>query len=83
MFDIITIAGLGLSLMLLMVLVPLCPLSIVCPPFCLCSLPTLMGFIATTMGLITYWASGGMPMTSSSYTPGSIGGGLSGMRGMQ
>lgn len=85
MFDIVTIVGLLIAMVVLAALVPCFPLSVVCPPFCLCTLPLLMTLLTTLAGLMTYWMGGGLSTgmggysslggTSSSAYPGGLTGG--------
>ncbi|KAI3659013.1 hypothetical protein MP638_006877 [Amoeboaphelidium occidentale] len=76
MTDYITIIGGTIALLLIMILIPLCPASIVCPPFLVCSLPLVTMLMATLGGLAAY-------MSSSSYgTYGSMGPGGTGMSGI-
>lgn len=60
MIDIVTVIGSLIALTLLAALIPCCPLSVVCPPFCTCTLPLLVMFVTTLAGLSAYWSNSGM-----------------------
>ena len=74
MFDIITIVGVLIALALMVVLVPCCPVSVLCPPLCVCTLPLLMMLTTTVGGLMAYWTAGGPALTG--LTSGSGFGGM-------
>lgn len=82
MLDIITIVGILISLALVAVLVPCCPLSVVCPPFCVITLPLMMMLTTTVGGLMAYWTAG-VPNLAGLMGGGAPGSGLPGLSGYQ
>ncbi len=80
MMDLITVAGVLIALTIMAVLVPCCPLSVICPPFCVCTLPLMMMLTTTIGGLMAYWTAG-VPSLSGMMGGGTGGSGIPSLSG--
>ncbi|KAI3629553.1 hypothetical protein MIR68_012375 [Amoeboaphelidium protococcarum] len=68
MMDIFTIVGTLVALSLLMVIIPLCPLSAICWPLCTCQIPLVLMFISTIGAMTSYWLYQSSTGTSSLFS---------------